>query len=150
MEHYVASNELESDWANWLESDCQRSWDNLSRQIYSMCQGISIRFRPKTEDEHEELTHEAFVATINKIKLGKLRFIPGKAPVFNLLTTAIFRYLYSLKNRNKRGTFIINEYAKRCLMEGKLQDSPSHDSLHQADLFDTNSFKYYDQSETED
>jgi hypothetical protein len=112
--HYVDSNELEKIWANWLATECPKSWDDLQTMVYRICQGIVVHFNPKDEEEHMDLSHETFMLTIDKIKRRKLTFIPGKAPVFNLLTTTIFRHLYSLKNReNRRKKLLMTKYLCR-------------------------------------
>lgn len=112
--HYVDSNELEKIWANWLATECAKAWDDLQVLIYRICQGIAVHFNPKDEEELMELSHETFMLTIEKIKQRRLVFIPGKAPVFNLLTTTIFRHLYSLKNReNRRKRLLMTKYLSR-------------------------------------
>lgn len=99
---YVDSKTLEKHWTNWLNTNDQDSWNILLDGIYKICNGVARKFSPPNDEEHSELAHEAFILTINKIKSGKLKFTPGKAPVFNLLTTAAFRHLYSKMNRDTR------------------------------------------------
>lgn len=100
--NYVNSKELEQWWAGWNLTSCDYSWEKLSEMIYKICQGVATKFNPKSEDEHIEHTHDAFIITLEKIKDGRLKFIRGKAPVFNLLTTAIIRQLCSKMNKEKR------------------------------------------------
>ena len=100
--NYVDSDDLEACWAKWLESEDPKSWEELAGYVYKICNGVAVHFNPKDEEEHAELAHETFVLTIEKIKSRKLVFEPGRAPVFNLLTTTIFRHLYSLKNKDNR------------------------------------------------
>lgn len=151
MGYYIISEELEYDWIKWSECGCQDAWQRLSEQLYDMCYRISIRFRPKSEDEHMELTHEAFISTLTKIKNGKLVFEPGRAPVFNLLTTTIFRHLYSLKNRNKRGVNALYEYTRRYLSDSRVRKKVLPSQLNQIydSLSSTGSqgLKYVDESE---
>jgi hypothetical protein len=99
---YVDSKALEEYWTGWLTTDDEYAWSKMSDMIYQMCGGIATHFNPATQEIHEEHTHDAFMLTIEKIRLGKLRFEPGRAPVFNLLTTTIFRHLYSKMNKEKR------------------------------------------------
>jgi len=127
---YVISEELEYDWSKWADEDDQPSWDRLLDQIYMMCKGISTHFRPKDDEEHTELTHEAFVLTIAKIKDGRLTF-DNRAPVFNLLTTTIFRHLYSLKNRDSRRKVAYTKYAKKALCDHKVKSQLSSAQLNQ-------------------
>ena len=100
--HYVDSRELEKQWALWLETNDCLAWEKLQSDIYQMCKGIAVKFSPRSEEEHLDLAHETFVITIDKIKKRKLVFDPGRAPVFNLLTTTIIRHLFSFKNRENR------------------------------------------------
>lgn len=100
--HYVPSNELEEWWQGWLVTGCPLAWKELADRIYLMCCGIATHFNPRTDDEYQEHVHDAFLQTMQKIKLGKLRFTRGKAPVFNLVTTTVFRILYSKMNRQKK------------------------------------------------
>jgi hypothetical protein len=111
---YVDTNELEKCWAHWLETEDPKSWENLQNDVYKICQGVAVRFNPRDEEEHAELSHHTFVMTIDKIKSRKLIFEPGRAPVFNLLTTTIFRHLYSLMNKNnRRRKLLLTKYLLR-------------------------------------
>ncbi len=100
--NYVDSKEIELCWANWLANEDAYSWDKLQGFVYKICKGVVVHFNPKNEEEHMDLCHETFVLTMDKIKNRKLVFKAGRAPVFNLLTTTIFRHLYSLKNKENR------------------------------------------------
>lgn len=102
-------NPLDQNVANALLNDNFRldltatnSWERLTKMIYDTCNGISLKFNPGCDDERFELAHEAFKQTLLKIQRDKLRFTPGRAPVFNLLTTAIIRIMCSIKNKEKR------------------------------------------------
>ncbi len=117
--HYVDSAELEKVWGHWLDTGSSESWERLNLDIYKICHGIVRNFRPKSEEEHVDLTHEAFLITMNKIKLGKLKFVPGKAPVFNLLTTSIFRNLYSLMNRVNHRKELMTKHIKEASQNNK-------------------------------
>ena len=99
---YVDSDDLEACWAKWLDGEDSASWEELTGYVYKICKGVAVHFNPKDEEEHMELCHETFVLTVEKIKSRKLMFEAGRAPVFNLLTTTIFRHLYSLKNKDNR------------------------------------------------
>lgn len=100
--NYVDSDDLEACWTTWLKDENPESWKELTGYVYKICKGVAVHFNPKDEEEHMELCHETFVLTIEKIKSRKLVFEAGRAPVFNLLTTTIFRHLYSLKNKDNR------------------------------------------------
>lgn len=77
-------------------------WDQLVSMVYSVCMGLALKFNPTTEEERFDLAHEALKQALAKIQSRKLRFEPGRAPVFNLLTTAVIRIMYSIKNKEKR------------------------------------------------
>lgn len=84
------------------EIPIEESWEALSRMVYDICSGVALNFYPANEEIKNELIHDAFTQVLSKIKHGKLEFTPGQAPPFNLLTTAIFRIMYSIKNKEKR------------------------------------------------
>lgn len=112
--NYVESSDIESCWTDWLSNGNNESWDKLQGYVYIMCQGIATKFNPKSEEEHSELTHETFILTIEKIKNKRLVFTPGRAPVFNLLTTTIYRHLFSFMNKkNRRRKSLLTKYALR-------------------------------------
>ena len=111
--NYVDSKQLEEHWMHWINTKDEFSWDFLLSGIYRMCYGIAIRFNPKSDEEHCELAHEAFYKTIEKIEDGRLTFEPGRAPVFNLLTTTIFRHLYSTKSKETRRRGILMKHREK-------------------------------------
>lgn len=84
------------------DAPVESHWDMLVSMIYTICTGLALKFNPASEDERLDLAHEALKQVLTKISRGKLRFDPGRAPVFNLLTTAIIRIMYSIKNKEKR------------------------------------------------
>ena len=74
----------------------------LSRYpINMMCMGISTKFHQKTEEEQIDLSNEALLQVMNKLVSNRLVYMPGRAPVFNLLTTTIYRCMYSIMNKRK-------------------------------------------------
>lgn len=87
-----------------LEQPTEVSWHAILQDVNNMCRGIATKFNPPSEEEHMELTHDALLQVTNKLVKRKLVFTPGRAPVFNLLTTTIYRCMYSIKNkcRNQR------------------------------------------------
>lgn len=109
MVKYIETKQLESVWHDWLNTQSSQSWEKLNRYVYDICNGVVIHFNPPTPEYHQELTHNAFVAIIDKIYNIKIIYEPGKGSVFNLLTTAIFRHLYSLKNKTKRRKQILQK-----------------------------------------
>lgn len=117
---YADKKLIDEYWLGWLEDGDPKKWDALLKEIYKVCQGASTNFHPKNEDEHQELIHTAFAITIDKIKRGKLKTDPSRGSVFNLLTTAIMRTLYSLMNRNKKDKRIHDKYVRKLSENDKL------------------------------
>jgi hypothetical protein len=81
------------------EMPAEISWHAMLNDIGKICQGIAANFRQPSDEERSDLAHEALLQVSNKLKNRKLIYIPGKAPVFNLLTTTIHRCMYSIMNR---------------------------------------------------
>lgn len=84
------------------EAPTSITWHAILEDINRMCHGIGTKFKPRSEEEHQELTNEAVLQVINKLATYKLVYTPGRAPVFNLLTTTIYRIMYSIMNRRKQ------------------------------------------------
>lgn len=126
--HYVDSKELEEWWTGWSITGCPLAWSELSERIQKICEGVAIMFNPRKEnDEYDEHVHDAFTVVMEKIRTGKLKFTPGRAPVFNLVTTTIFRILYSKCNKQKRQ----REYSKKYTEEFLVKHAP--DLLNRTD-----------------
>ncbi len=83
------------------EIQTKTSWHNMLDSISKMCFGIATKFKPKTEEDHHELSNEALIQVMHKLSTYKLVYTPGRAPVFNLLTTTIYRIMYSIMNKRK-------------------------------------------------
>lgn len=75
------------------------TWHHMLSDISKMCMGIATKFNMPTEEETFDLANEALLAVTNKLVKRKLVYTPGLAPVFNLLTTTIYRCMYSIMNR---------------------------------------------------
>jgi hypothetical protein len=116
-EFYVNSNELEEWWAGWNITGCEYAWEQMSSMISKICFGVARKFNPRDEDEYYEHVHDALVQTLEKIHSGKLKFKHGQAPVFNLLTTTIFRILYSKMNKQKRTKEHLANYTQLFLQD---------------------------------
>ena len=84
-----------------LESTEVDSWAAMLADVNSICNGIATKFNPANEEEKNDLANEAIVQVANKLRTRKLTYTPGRAPVFNLLTTTTYRCLYSVMNRRK-------------------------------------------------
>ncbi len=87
------------------EKPVETTWEAVLADVGRICHGIAMRFHQPTEEEQTDLAHEAFVQVITKLAQKKLVYTPGRAPVFNLLTTTVYRCMYSIMNsRNNRKT----------------------------------------------
>lgn len=84
-----------------LEYNTKDSWNSMLEDINKMCLGIATRFHQKTQEEMNDLANEALLQVINKLATNRLVYTPGRAPVFNLLTTTIHRCMYSIMNKRK-------------------------------------------------
>lgn len=100
-QHYTSDNYI-------MELTKSQNWESLLTMIYMICNGVAIKFE-RDEDDRAELAHEALNYVVDKkLSKGKLNYTPGRAPVFNLMTTAIIRVMCSLKNKaNKNRENII-------------------------------------------
>lgn len=83
------------------ELPTEMTWHAVLGDINNMCQGIAMRFKQQSEEETFELANEALLQVTKKLAAYKLVYTPGRAPVFNLLTTTIHRCMYSIMNRRK-------------------------------------------------
>lgn len=115
--HYVDNKELEEWWVGWNITNCEFAWQELTARIAKICEGVAVMFHPRTEEEYYEHVHDALTGTLEKIKNNKLKFTHGRAPAFNLLTTTIFRILYSKCNKNKRQKEYLQKYAEEYLKQ---------------------------------
>lgn len=115
--HYVDSDELEAHWANWLDTKCPASYEFLMTSVYKICRGVAVHFKPPNEDELDELAHQAFSEMAQKIVDGRLTYEPGRAPVFNLLTTTAWRQLCSRMTKRKRHREILQKHRQNFLSE---------------------------------
>lgn len=78
------------------------SWGLMISDIASICKGIVTKFNQPDEESRCELAQEALTQVMRKLTEGRLVYTPGKASVFNLLTTTIFRIMFSIMNKNTR------------------------------------------------
>lgn len=122
--NYVDTKELEMLWAKWNDdNNDMATWEDFQSKIYLICLGVARNFNPKNEEELNDLANETFVKTIEKIKSGRLTFDPGRAPVFNLLTTTISRHLLSLKTTEKRHRNLLDKYRIKKEYQFKYENS---------------------------
>ena len=105
-----------------FESSADESWTKFNNMVHDVCAGVALKFKPATDDIRDELIHEAFAQIVSKIRRGKLRVTPGRAPAFNLLTTAIFRVMYTIKNKEKRIREHKSELVDQIMFNSKLPD----------------------------
>lgn len=82
-----------------LEFPTNQTWHAMLNDVDKMCHGIATKFNQPNEEEQSELANEALLQVAKKMANYKLVYTPGRAPVFNLLTTTIHRCMYSIMNR---------------------------------------------------
>ena len=133
--NYVDSAELEEWWQGWLITGCPLAWYELSARIQKMCEGVVVKFNPRKEtDDFDEHVHDAWMCVMEKIRSGKLKFTHGRAPVFNLITTTIFRILYSKCNKIKKQKEYSRRYAEEQIIQhapGLLKNNPIHQHIEE-------------------
>lgn len=100
----------------------QQSWQFMLSKIRDICQGVSRKFSLRDEEEYEDLASDAYIQVLNKLSTGKLKYTPGRAPVFNLLTTTIFRCMFSILNKKN------NQKAKIAKLLSMAQEG-SHNNI---------------------
>lgn len=83
------------------ERPTDQTWHLMLEDVNNICAGIATRFKPRNEEEHQDLTNEAVIQVIKKLAEYRLVYKPGLAPVFNLFTTTIHRVMYSIMNKRK-------------------------------------------------
>ena len=101
----------------YLEPPTTKSWQAMLEDIAKMCRGIASKFNQQSMEETENLASEALVQVISKISRGKLRYTPGRAPVFNLLTTTIHRCIYSILSKDTRQKKNFTSFADNLVIE---------------------------------
>lgn len=74
-------------------------WQKMMSDISNICNGIIVKFRIAMEEQRHDVVNEALVQVMKRISDRKLVYTPGRAPVFNLLTTAIYRIICSILNK---------------------------------------------------
>jgi hypothetical protein len=101
MPHSITTEQLKAQ-GYYLESPMTQSWQAMLQDIAKMCNGVASKFHQPSAEETNNLASEALVQVISKIARGRLKYTPGKAPVFNLLTTTIHRCIYSILSKDQR------------------------------------------------
>lgn len=103
-----------------LDIDSETSWDLISSDVYNICSGVMSKFNLHVNDR-EDIVGDVYLKVLDRIKRKKFRYTPGLAPVFSLLTTAIYRSACTLlskeKNNLKRhGNYTDDMKYKQCKM----------------------------------
>lgn len=75
------------------------SWHCMLEDIKNICNGVAARFHMPSEEEQLDLAGDALIQITDKLTSGRLIYMPGRAPVFNLLTTTAYRIAYSIMNK---------------------------------------------------
>lgn len=84
------------------EKPSEETWHAMLRSISLICSGISTRIKLQSEEDQQDLAAEAMLQVTHKLKQKKLVYTPGRAPVFNLLTTTIYRCIFSTLNKSSK------------------------------------------------
>jgi len=85
-----------------LEKPITETWHNILLDVERICKGIASKLNLPSDDAKIDLASDALLQVITKIRTKKLVYTPGRAPVFNLLTTTIHRIMYSILNRDNK------------------------------------------------
>ena len=101
----------------YLEPPMSQSWQAMLQDIAKMCNGVASKFNQQSAEETNNLASEALVQVISKIARGKLKYTPGRAPVFNLLTTTIHRCIYSILSKDTRQKKNFTTFADNLIIE---------------------------------
>lgn len=98
----------------YLEISTNEIWQELFNDISTMCTHIARKFN-LSQETREDMVHDSIMSIMDKIKSHKLIYKPGKAPVFNYLTTSIHRCMYNfLRKDNRYNTTVY-------IIQGKLE-----------------------------
>lgn len=84
------------------EIPVKRAWDLLLSDIYKICMGLTAKFYQPTLEDKTKLANDAMLQVASKLIRGKLNYTPGRAPVFNLLTTTIRRCMYTIVSKDSK------------------------------------------------
>jgi hypothetical protein len=101
----------------YCEQSTTASWQAMLQDIAKMCQGVASKFNQQSAEETNNLASDALVQVISKIARGKLKYTPGRAPVFNLLTTTIHRCIYSILSKDTRQRKNFTAFADNLVIE---------------------------------
>lgn len=120
MRRKISSEQLASE-GYYCEPTKLHSWQAMLQDIAQICSGIANKFNQQSIEETNNLAGEALLQVTSKLARGRLKYTPGKAPVFNLLTTTIHRCIYSILSRDTRqkknfSTFVDNFVARESRM----------------------------------
>jgi hypothetical protein len=113
----------------YLEPTMSQSWQAMLQDIAKMCNGIASKFNQQSAEETNNLASEALIQVISKIARGKLKYTPGRAPVFNLLTTTIHRCIYSILSKETRQKKNFAAFADNLIESGKTHASYNRTGL---------------------
>ncbi len=81
----------------------KQAWGELIGKISLICDGVLKKLGVRM-DIRDDIASDVMLLVIRKLRQGKLRFEPGKAPVFNLLTTTLMNCASSCLAKENRVT----------------------------------------------
>lgn len=103
VDSLVPIDKLPKKYADFRQEKPQKkTWDYVSVEISNTCAGISKKFMKVDDPTYDDIWHSSTLAILTKIKNMKLKFTPGRAPVFSLITMAIHREIFTVLNASKR------------------------------------------------
>jgi hypothetical protein len=78
-----------------------QTWHAIFSDLWLLCNGIAKKFT-LTPEAREDLASNVLAQVASKIMERKLTYTPGRAPVFSLLTTTIFRLMCTSLSKDVR------------------------------------------------
>lgn len=82
-----------------------QSWNDLTQKIWLICSGVAdyhLSSSNELYDLREDMVNETAAQIFTKLTNDKLKYSPGQAPVFNLLSTAIHNLCYTFLAKESR------------------------------------------------
>lgn len=102
-------------WGYFRERPAATSWQSVLCDIFSICRGVASKFSQQDSEKLDDLANEMVLQVANKMKRGRLVYTPGRAPVFNLITTTVHRCMFSTLSRDQRRSRNLQKYAENAI-----------------------------------
>ena len=101
-------------WEFYQEKSTEFYWKAILQDIFSICSGVARKFSKQSTDVLHDLANETVCQVASKIIRGKLVYTPGRAPVFNLITTTVHRCIFSTLSKDQRWRNNLQRHAEYC------------------------------------